>query len=184
MKWARVESGVVAEVILDNPHGKFHESLVWVPCSDAVSVGWSYSSGDFSPPAEASIQSKMDEVWSAIKAERLRRALESGYKVEVSTGVFKWFHSDTFTRIQMGRIMGRNDSNKNIPTTPWKTMDGSFVTLTKAIVDKLDAAAEALDSAVFIAAEQHKAAAWALADPLSYTGHLSDAGWPEYYQPV
>lgn len=54
MKYARIESGRVAEVgEFDSIEGRFHPSLVWVECSAEVGEGWSYSGGVFSAPPPA-----------------------------------------------------------------------------------------------------------------------------------
>lgn len=37
--WARVEDGIVVELTDIDPAGRFHESLVWVPCSDGCKPG-------------------------------------------------------------------------------------------------------------------------------------------------
>ena len=47
-KWARVENGVVVELITFDPVGLFHPSLVWVECADSVAVGMLYADGVFS----------------------------------------------------------------------------------------------------------------------------------------
>lgn len=50
--WARIENGIVAEITDIDPEGRFHPSLVWVPCGAEVQPGWAYDGGEFSPPAE------------------------------------------------------------------------------------------------------------------------------------
>jgi hypothetical protein len=107
-------------------------------------------------------------MWSRIKAERDRRIQSGGYKVGS-----KWFHSDTFSRTQqMGLVM----LGASIPAnTPWKTMDGSTVTMTQALAGQIFAAAATSDIAIFAAAEAHKAAMEAIPDPASYD---FSAGWP------
>lgn len=110
------------------------------------------------------------DVWERIKAERDRR-IQSGYKVGT-----KWFHSDTFSRTQqMGLVM----LGANIPAnTPWKTMDGTTVTMTQALAGQIFAAAAASDIAIFAAAEMHRAAMESSADPSSYD---FSAGWPKVF---
>jgi hypothetical protein len=110
-------------------------------------------------------------MWERIKAERDRRKLEGGY-----TSGGKWFHSDTFSRTQqIGLVM----LGSNIPAnTPWKTMDGSFVTMTQTLANQVFGAAAAQDLATFAAAEGHKAAMQASADPMAY--NFSD-GWPAVF---
>jgi len=99
--------------------------------------------------------------WDAIKAERDRRTETGGYKVGT-----KWFHSDQKSRSQqLGLVL----LGANIPANlQWKTMDGSFVTMTAALAQQVLGAAAASDQAIFAAAEAHKAAMEASADPASY----------------
>ena len=109
--------------------------------------------------------------WEAIKAERDRRIQSGGYKVGA-----KWFPSDTFSRTQqMGLVM----LGASIPVnTPWKTMDGTTVTMTQVLAGQVFATAAASDIAIFAAAETHKAAMEAAADPATYD---FSAGWPETF---
>lgn len=110
-------------------------------------------------------------VWERIKAERDRRIQSGGYKVGT-----KWFHSDMFSRTQqMGLVM----LGANIPANrEWKTMDGTTVTMTQALAGQIFATAAASDIAIFAAAETHKAAMQASADPAAYD--FSD-GWPKVF---
>lgn len=114
------------------------------------------------------------EVWGRIKAERDRRKA-GGVKVKVGT-VNKWFHSDDASRIQQMCLVMMGAS---IPADlQWKTMDGSFVTMTQAVAQSVFAAAAANDQAVFAAAETHRVAMEASADPASYD---YSAGWPTVF---
>lgn len=107
---------------------------------------------------------------AGIKAERDRRKA-GGVKVGA-----KWFHSDDGSRIQqMGLVM----MGASIPTgLQWKTMDGSFITMTQALAGNVFAATAASDQAVFAAAETHRVAMEASADPASYD---YSGGWPKIY---
>lgn len=109
--------------------------------------------------------------WEHIKAERDRRIQAGGYKVGA-----KWFHSDTFSRTQqMGLVMLGANIQAN---TPWKTMDGTTVTMTQALAGQIFATAAASDIAIFAAAEAHRAAMEASADPSAYD---FSTGWPKVY---
>lgn len=109
-------------------------------------------------------------VWAAIKAERDRRKA-GGVKVGA-----KWFHSDDGSRIQqMGLVM----MGASIPANPqWKTMDGSFITMTQTLASQVFQAVAASDQAIFTAAETHRVAMEASADPASYD---YSGGWPKIY---
>lgn len=109
--------------------------------------------------------------WSKIKSERDRRIQVGGYKVGT-----KWFHSDTFSRTQqMGLVM----MGASIPANlQWKTMDGTFITMTQTLASQVFQAAAASDQAIFAVAETHRAAMEASADPASYD---YSGGWPKVY---
>lgn len=111
------------------------------------------------------------QVWERIKAERDRRIQSGGYKVGA-----KWFHSDTFSRTQqMGLVM----LGANIPAnTQWKTMDGTTIIMTQTLAGQIFSTAAASDIAIFAAAETHRAAMEASADPSAYD---FSAGWPQVY---
>lgn len=112
-----------------------------------------------------------DKVWTNIKAERDRRTT-GGYKVAVA-GVDKWFHSDSASRIQQLALFQLGDS---IPSDlQWKTMDGSFVTMTKELAGLIVVNAAMSDQAIFQVAETHKVAAMASVQPEEYN-YLT--GWP------
>lgn len=54
--WARIDNGRVAEVIGEDPAGRFHPSIEWFPCGNAVRQGMLFSGGEFVeyvPPQEA-----------------------------------------------------------------------------------------------------------------------------------
>lgn len=113
-------------------------------------------------------------VWESIKAKR-DQCKAGGVKVKVG-GVDKWFHSDEASRIQqMGLVM----MGANIPANlQWKTLDGSFVTMTQAVAQSVFGAAAASDQAIFAVAEGHRAALAACEDPAVYD---YSTGWPAIF---
>lgn len=120
------------------------------------------------PPTVAQIQAN---VWEAIKAERDRRTDKGGYKVGT-----KWFHSDQKSRSQqLGLVL----LGASIPANlQWKTMDGSFVTMTQTLAQQILDAGAASDQAIFATAETHKAAMEASADPSAYD---FSGDWPAIF---
>lgn len=122
--------------------------------------------------------------WEAIKAERDRRKA-GGFKVAML-----WFHSDADSRIQhlglkdkardliaAGGAMADNLAILGQPVK-WKTVDGSFATVTAQLAFDIVAAAGDLDARLFSVAETHRAAMEAAADPAAYD---FSAGWPETF---
>lgn len=111
------------------------------------------------------------QAWASIKAHRERLSDQGGYKVVVN-GVDKWFHSDAKSKTQQ---LGLVIAGAAVPAIQWKTMDGTFVTMSQALAGAIFQAAAAQDAAIFTKAEQHKAAMEASPDPLAYD---FSGGWP------
>jgi len=110
-----------------------------------------------------------DTMWEKIKAERDLRK-NGGFKVGG-----KWYHSDQDSRIQQ---LGLLIAGAAIPLIPWKTMDGTFETLTPALVNQIFQAGFALDTALFAQAEQHRTLMMNSSDPLNYNYKV---GWSENF---
>lgn len=137
-------------------------------------AGYELDAGTWVPSparAEASRQAAAAKIWEAIKAERDHRTQSGGYNVGT-----KWYHSDTFSRTQqLGLVL----LGAGIPAnTQWKTMDGSFILMTQTLAADIFAAAAAADIATFAAAEAHRVAMEASADPGAYD---FTAGWPAVF---
>lgn len=54
---ARIENGIVMELLAADPFPPFHESIVWVPCSAVpeVAVGWTFDGTAFAAPVPPAI---------------------------------------------------------------------------------------------------------------------------------
>lgn len=118
------------------------------------------------PPQVTSTQ-----IWTQIQTKRDHLTNTGGYKV-----ADKWFHSDPKSRSQQLNLGLLGD---NLPKDlNWKTMDGSFVSMTPALVQQVLAAAAISDQAIFTAAEVHKAAMEASENPAAYD---FSTGWPEVF---
>lgn len=131
------------------------------------------------PPAPT-----VEEIWTRIKAERDRRKA-GGFKVGML-----WFHGDADSRIQHLGLKdkardliaagGAMTDNLTILGQPvhWKTLDGSFATITAQLAFDIVTAAGDLDAQLFAVAETHRAAMGAAADPAVYD---FSTGWPETF---
>ncbi len=108
--------------------------------------------------------------WERIKAKRDRLSRDGGYLVSG-----KWYHSDEKSKTQQLSLFVMGAA---VPAVQWKTMDGSFVTMTQALSGGIFQAAAAQDMAIFAAAEQHRAAMTAATDPLAYD---FSGGWPAVF---
>ncbi len=87
----------------------------------------------------------------------------------------KWFHSDDASRIQqLGLVL----LGASIPAVAWKTMDGTYITMTQALAGAIFQATLSLDMALFATADMHINAMKASVNPENYD---YTTGWPEQY---
>lgn len=121
-------------------------------------------------PPPLPVEKVREQKWQQIKAERDRRK-ESGVKVGEH-----WFHTDTFSRTQhLGLVL----MGANMPVgAQWKTMNGTYVTMTPALAQQIFSAIAAADMTTHAVAEQKRSAMMSLEDPSNYDAY---AGWPEVY---
>jgi Domain of unknown function (DUF4376) len=109
-----------------------------------------------------------------IRNERDRRLQNGGCKVVIS-GVDKWFHSDDRSQLQQISLLMLGAGISSVP--PWKTMDGSRVTLTAAIAQQIFASAVTQAGATHEASDAGIAAYGA--DPGAFS--VSSIQWPAVY---
>jgi hypothetical protein len=133
-----------------------------------------YEQGDPIPSKEVLdnwiISRTREDMWELIKAERDRRK-QNGYRVGSN-----WFHSDTSSRIQqIGLVMMGAGLPANIN---WKTISGSFVTMTPTLAMQIFQTTAATDMTLFAVAEAKRSAMLASSDPANFD-YLS--GWPQTY---
>lgn len=121
-----------------------------------------------------------DDLWVAIKAERDRRS-EAGCLV-----AGHWFHNDLKSRTQWERMANRSTALADADPylvdgvqVAWKTMSGAFVPLTVGLIRQVVDAFEVQEVAMFKAAEIHRVAMEASADPASYN---FSGSWPPVYE--
>lgn len=111
-------------------------------------------------------------VWEKIKQKR-HQNLRGGVYVE---SVGKWFHNTDEARQQYTFM-------RTLPQLPpdlqWKTMDGGFVSLTRALLDELSLKLLADEQQDFANAERHRVLMEQSDDPEHYD--YSD-GWTENYR--
>lgn len=171
MRYAFVKNGIAVEVVQSDPHMIFVPGYAaqFIEVPEDVRPGWKLVGSVWAAPS-VDLDALRVAHWEAIKLERDKRTQQGGYQA-----AGKWFHSDTFSRTQqMGLVMMGGD----IPVgLQWKTMDGSFVTMTQTLAGQVFAAAAASDAALFARAEQIKALADA--DPEKF--NLSAQTWPPVF---
>ncbi len=125
-------------------------------------------------PPEVPLPDRRAALWEQIKATRDRLSDEGGYSVTVN-GTPKWFHSDGKSKTQQ---LALTMLGANVPSVPWKTMDGSFVTMSQPLAAAIFQAALSMDMALFAHAESLKAQVEASEDPSSID---ISTGWPATY---
>lgn len=171
--YARINNGTVVFTMTANPSTVFAPDAAaeFVTCPDDVQVGWLYDGDEFTEPPAASLAERQAAAWERIKAERDRRKY-LGVKVGQH-----WFHSDDPSRIQQLALAMMGNA---IPAgLQWKTLTLTpppvFVTMTPALAQGIFTATAASDAAIFAAAEVHRVAMEASADPEAYD---ATGGWP------
>jgi hypothetical protein len=113
-----------------------------------------------------------EQIWSLIKAKRDRLTEHGGCKVDG-----KWFHSDSMSRSQQLSLVLLGS---NLPANlQWKTMDGSFVTMTPQLAQAVMEGASANDLAIFAAAEIHRSE---LEASDNFEKYDFSSGWPELFE--
>ena len=121
--------------------------------------------------AQAHKTAQQEEMWTRIKQKR-HGNLRGGVYVK---SIGKWLHSDDESRAQYTFM-------RTMPQLPekmvWKTMDNTFVPMTKALLDELSLQLLADEQADFANAERHRAAMLKADNPLDYD--YSD-GWTANY---
>ena len=128
--------------------------------------------GTIVDPAE-SVQEIQARIWRGIKALRDDRISNGGAQVGGH-----WYHSDTHSKLQQLTM-----SNKGVPAgTLWKTMSGDFVAMDQALIDQVVSAQMTQEHAIFVKAEQHRAAVNVLTDTAAIEAYDWQAGWPDVYQ--
>ncbi|OAM30370.1 hypothetical protein A7P96_07120 [Eikenella sp. NML03-A-027] len=135
------------------------------PCPSST---WDGEQWHIDPECAARLKAEQQaEVWERIKAKRYDN-LRHGVFVK---SVGKWFQTDDASRTQYLALAV-------MPRLPeklsWKTMDNSFVIMTKALLGELMEQMLIDEQADFANAERHKAAMLKAAHPLEYD--YSD-GW-------
>ena len=121
--------------------------------------------------AQAHKTAQQEEMWTRIKQKR-HDNLRGGVYVK---SIGKWLHSDDESRAQYTFM-------RTMPALPekmvWKTMDNTFVPMTKALLDELSLQLLADEQADFANAERHRAAMLKAGTPLDYD---YSGGWTANY---
>ena len=114
------------------------------------------------------------EVWERIKAKRTDNLRHGVYVKSVD----KWFHTDDNSRTQYIALAV-------MPRLPeklaWKTMDNSFINMTKVLLEELMAQMLVDEQADFANAEKHRAAMLKAEKPLEYD---YSGGWTANFEPA
>ena len=117
-------------------------------------------------------EQQQDEMWERIKAKRYDN-LRHGVFVK---SVGKWFQTDDASRTQYLALAVMPRLPEKLP---WKTMDNSFVNMTKALLGELMEQMLVDEQADFANAERHKAAMLKAENPLEYD---YSGGWTANYE--
>ena len=114
---------------------------------------------------------QQEEMWTRIKQKR-HDNLRGGVYVK---SIGKWLHSDDESRAQYTFMRTMSALPEKMM---WKTMDNTFVPMTKALLDELSLQLLADEQADFANAERHRAGMLKAENPLDYD---YSGGWTANY---
>ena len=143
-------------------HWLREENGAWVSSNDEA-VQAIIDSFDPLPEAKAA-------KWAKVQAERDRRKF-AGYLAAGNR-----FHSDPDSRTQQ---LGLVIMGAGVPPIQWRTLDGTYVTMTQQLAGAIFTATAMGDTAIFAAGEAHRAAIYALTDLAAIEAYDFSGGWPE-----
>jgi len=150
-------------------HGAAHDS---VPISDELyaSLMGKPCENDVNGMPQLKLSWRRENMWTKIKDERDRRK-DGGVKVGNS-----WFHSDADSRIQQLALVMMG---ANVPPVQWKTLSGSYETMSPTLAMGIFTAMATLDMVLFARAEQLRAQVYASSNPELIN---IKTGWPQSYE--
>ena len=129
---------------------------------------WNGKAWALSKEAAAAVKAEQQaEMWERIKAKRAQ-SCHAGIYIK---SLKKWLHSDADSRQQYTFLRTLDKLPENLM---WKTVDNSFVPMTRELLDELSLKLIADEQHDFQNAERHKAAMLKAENPLDYD--YSD-GW-------
>ena len=135
------------------------------PCPSST---WDGEQWHIDPECAARLKAEQqDEMWERIKAKRYDNLRHGVYIKSVG----KWFQTDDASRTQYLALAVMPRLPEKLP---WKTMDNSFVNMTKVLLEELMEQMLIDEQSDFANAERHKAAMEKADKPLEYD--YSD-GW-------
>lgn len=129
---------------------------------------WNGKAWALSKEAAAVVKAERQaEMWERIKAKRAQ-SRHAGIYIN---SIKKWMHSDADSRMQYTFLRTLDKLPEN---QLWKTMDNSFVPMTRELLDELSLKLIADEQHDFQNAERHKAAMLKAENPLEYD---YSSGW-------
>ena len=166
--------GVATDKVIEA--GELPEGLTAVPPPSALHT-WDAAKKTWvldKAAAQVLKAAQQEEMWTRIKQKR-HDNLRGGVYVK---SIGEWLHSDDESRAQYTFM-------RTMPTLPekmmWKTMDNTFVPMTRALLDELSLQLLADEQADFANAERHRAAMLKADNPLDYD---YSGGWAANYATV
>ncbi|MBK0397270.1 DUF4376 domain-containing protein [Kingella bonacorsii] len=129
---------------------------------------WNGKTWTLSKEAAAAVKAEQQaEMWERIKAKRAQ-SCHAGIYIK---SLEKWLHSDADSRQQYTFLRTLNKLPEDLV---WKTLDNSFVPMTRELLDELSLKLIADEQHDFQNAERHKAAMLKAENPLEYD---YSSGW-------
>lgn len=123
---------------------------------------WNGTAWTIAPEKQAELKAQhQEQIWEQIKQKRHHHTHSGVYLSSVG----KWFHTDESSRTQ---YLALQILPQLPPDLQWKTMDNSFVPLTKPLLTELAMTILTNEQANFANAERHRMAMLQADNPLDY----------------
>ena len=130
--------------------------------------------------AAEDLAAAQNELWDKIHTKRDDLSFNGGVKVAVA-GVDKWFYTTQAARTEYSNLYPVMVDHPDHSVDGWRTMDGSFVTMTKALLAEIQLNGILQASAVFNAGVAHETAMMALTTAADVLAYDFSTGWPAVY---
>jgi hypothetical protein len=106
---ARIDNGVVAEILSADPFPPFNPALTWVSCADTVQVGYLYDGVSFAAPA-ATTPSAQD-----VREQRDALVADTDWLVQRHRDQLDESDETTLTAAQYTSLQAYRTSLRNVP---------------------------------------------------------------------
>ncbi|MBB3213413.1 hypothetical protein FHW67_002705 [Herbaspirillum sp. Sphag1AN] len=136
---ARIQNGIVVEMLTADPFPPFNPALTWVECDSTVQVGDIYDGTNFSAPTVTLAAAQSSQIGIIVAA--YQSAISTPVSFTTAGGVTKTFQADSNSQDLLVTAVAGYNAQKAVPTGfYWKSADNTQVPFTLADLNGLSAA--------------------------------------------